>query len=323
MKSTHVLCDTQQTGGDEYLLRKVLSSTFFSKKVTTKEELLIAMISFIDNLEDSTNIANKSASKRSHSRSWTYEDQRKRRLVMHNLATPILKTFLQDINKPITRSNINLLSDNLKIQLRSIQQRRKINVLFLGPQGSGKSSLIAALKGNRNPNCKRTIGFSPIQVNINGQTLTCYDLGGGQSLQNMWTNYFHDVHALAFVVDSSSLTEWNISLETFNTIISHKYMKGKPVLFIQNKSDLRLEIYNQLGNLHTLNRSEHQINVIQGIAHPQYTCNGLIDPRIVEGFDWLVKIVHRNFSSLQTRISSNASAEDKRMKIEKVCKFLQ
>lgn len=54
-----------------------------------------------------------------------------------------------------------------------------------------------------------------------------YDLGGGKKIRSIWDKYYHDAHALLYVVDGTDADRWQESKEQFSTATRHKYLQGK------------------------------------------------------------------------------------------------
>lgn len=116
---------------------------------------------------------------------------------------------------------------------------KNIQISILGSSGGGKTSIVNALQGRFDMKVKPSLGFKPTTMllgeNIN---VKFYDLGGGLKIRGIWGEYYHDVHAVIYVFDSSlKEKELKESIALFQSTISHPLLIDKPVLIVANKQD--------------------------------------------------------------------------------------
>ncbi|XP_060075854.1 ADP-ribosylation factor-like protein 15 [Ylistrum balloti] len=98
-------------------------------------------------------------------------------------------------------------------------------VLCLGLEGSGKSSLLAVLSGEKYEDIPPTIGFSIKALMFDDCIVDVKELGGRESVRPYWDRYYAGAQGIIFVVDSTSSDE-NLKLAS-NEL--HKAL-GDPVL---------------------------------------------------------------------------------------------
>ena len=78
------------------------------------------------------------------------------------------------------------------------------NVVFLGLDGSGKTSILARLSGDDPRTVLPTLGFNIRAFSLeNAPLLKVWDQGGTPSMRRYWPAYYAKAHAIAFVIDSS------------------------------------------------------------------------------------------------------------------------
>jgi small GTP-binding protein len=116
---------------------------------------------------------------------------------------------------------------------------KNIQISILGSSGGGKTSIVNALQGRFDMKVKPSLGFKPTTMML-GENINVkfYDLGGGLKIRGIWGEYYHDVHAVIYVFDSSlKEEELKESIALFQSTISHPLLINKPVLIVANKQD--------------------------------------------------------------------------------------
>ena len=123
--------------------------------------------------------------------------------------------------------------------LIAVPELKNIQITMLGSDGGGKTSIINALQGRFELKMKPSLGFKPtammLRENIN---IKFYDLGGGPKIRGIWSEYYHDVHALIYVFDATLKgEELEQSIALFQSTLQHVSLSEKPVLILANKQD--------------------------------------------------------------------------------------
>lgn len=147
--------------------------------------------------------------------------------VQNNKVFKTMETATTNTTKTPTTTTPN--NDNMK----------NIQISFLGMNNSGKTSIINALQGNFNMKMKPSLGFKPTTMML-GENINVkfYDLGGGAKIRDIWSLYYHDIHAIVYVFDASLKgDEMSNSIKLFNTTIINAYLHNKPLLILANKQD--------------------------------------------------------------------------------------
>nr|XP_014342355.1 PREDICTED: ADP-ribosylation factor-like protein 6 [Latimeria chalumnae] len=101
-------------------------------------------------------------------------------------------------------------------------KKKEVNVLCLGLDNSGKTTIINKLKPSnaRAQDIVPTIGFS---------------------VEKFRTSSYREGQAIIFVIDSSDKLRMVVAKEELDTLLNHPDMKHKriPILFFANKMDLK------------------------------------------------------------------------------------
>ncbi|XP_019738038.1 ADP-ribosylation factor-like protein 6 isoform X3 [Hippocampus comes] len=121
-------------------------------------------------------------------------------------------------------------------------RKKEVNVLCLGLDNSGKTTIINQLKPANTPGQEvvPTIGFNIEKFKSSSLSFTVFDMSGQSRYRNLWEHYYKESHAIIFVIDSSDKLRMVVAKEELDTLLSHEDICSKklPVLFFANKMDL-------------------------------------------------------------------------------------
>uniref|UniRef100_A0A8C5DXK1 ADP-ribosylation factor-like protein 6 n=1 Tax=Gouania willdenowi TaxID=441366 RepID=A0A8C5DXK1_GOUWI len=135
-------------------------------------------------------------------------------------------------------------------------KKKEVNVLCLGLDNSGKTTIINQLKPpNVSPLSEEwkhvsqaqaqeivpTIGFNIEKFKSSSLSFTVFDMSGQSRYRSLWEHYYKESHAIIFVIDSSDKLRMVVAKEELDTLFKHEDIRCKkmPVLFFANKTDLK------------------------------------------------------------------------------------
>ncbi len=211
-------------------------------------------------------------------------------------------------------------------------QPKSIQIAVLGNGDSGKTSIVNILQGKFHEKIRPTLGFRPSSMMFGeDMTIRFYDLGGGKKIRDIWDQYYHDIHGIIYVIDSSLTDEKFQETSTlFESTLTNRFLLGKPLLVFANKQDLP--------NAKSAKELQETLPL-----HPDYAdnlfiaeCNAALpedvpetfrgDPNIEAAIEMLCKRIIENYGDLQARVVEDSAAkaiEEARRRIERERKVLR
>ena len=162
-------------------------------------------------------------------------------------------------------------------------QSRKAQILILGLDASGKTTILNRLKHNDNSVTVPTIGFETETFEKGNLTFCAFDIGGQTKIRKMWHHYYPNTDAIVFIVDSSDKTRFDEARDELMSLDAHPLLQSIPFLVFANKQDLpnaatTSEVTNAM-KLYSVKGREW--NVCESV--------GMSGVGIDEGFEWLSK----------------------------------
>jgi small GTP-binding protein len=214
----------------------------------------------------------------------------------------------------------------------SISMTKNIQICMIGNGGSGKTSILNALQGIFDRKPKPSLGFKPISMQL-GETVNVkfYDLGGGKKIRNIWSEYYHDVHAVLYVFDASLKgDQLEDSIALFQSTMMNPGLQDKPLLIIANKQDIKGALtaaqMSSFLDLRAYSNSGYVIAECVSFTSPSITdCftpkaepsatedvtpspeNFLVDRRFENALESFLEIIQEHFSALDTRVISDTA----------------
>jgi small GTP-binding protein len=261
-----------------------------------------------------------------------------------NRPTDVLSYLCEELQSLLQSSGPD--TDTLSSQAKGKNQPtptasgpKEIQILVLGAGSAGKTSFINALQGKFDDNVRPTIGFRPTNMLLGEDKVKFYDLGGGVKIRGIWPEYFHDVHAVVYLIDSTVRDEEAIQL--FQSTIAHPTLQNKPLLMVANKQDIPGAMSaDEIRSLYALSSTLHSSSTstppIYHIAETSSSClsssaNGSdepevidqeADPRVERSVEWLLQEIQRNYAELNHRVEGDTKLkqleeQQKRMQRER------
>lgn len=120
-------------------------------------------------------------------------------------------------------------------------KKKELNVLCIGLDNSGKTSIINKLKPDK---CQAqdivpTVGFTVEKFMSQSLNFTVFDMSGQGRYRNLWEHYYQNAQAVIFVLDSSDRLRIAVAREELELLLKHSEIEKKriPILFFANKMD--------------------------------------------------------------------------------------
>lgn len=116
----------------------------------------------------------------------------------------------------------------------------KVNVIVVGLDNSGKSTIIERLK----PKVKQatevapTVGFNVDEFQKGNVQFQVFDMSGAGRYRSLWEQYYKDTQAIMFVIDSGDKLRLVVAKDELSMMLNHPLLKKIPVIFFANKKDL-------------------------------------------------------------------------------------
>jgi len=110
-------------------------------------------------------------------------------------------------------------------------------VAVIGLDEAGKSSVVAIMKGDLLEEVSPMTIFMPEDIVVGKCKVQLFDLGGHDSRRDIWPTYYPEIHGLVYVVDGCNRDRIAETKAIMESVIEHKYIKGKKMLILVNKQD--------------------------------------------------------------------------------------
>ncbi|XP_048090717.1 ADP-ribosylation factor-like protein 11 [Alosa alosa] len=118
-------------------------------------------------------------------------------------------------------------------------QQKPVQVLLMGLDSAGKSTLLSHLLQGVIMETSPTVGFNVGTLDLDKKTsMTVWDIGGQHTMRTNWKYYMEGCKALVFVVDSSDRKRMGEAQKALKKILSDANMKDVPLMVLANKKDL-------------------------------------------------------------------------------------
>ncbi|XP_029494336.1 ADP-ribosylation factor-like protein 6 isoform X5 [Oncorhynchus nerka] len=174
-------------------------------------------------------------------------------------------------------------------------KKKEVNVLCLGLDNSGKTTIINQLKpsNTQTQDIVPTIGFNIEKFKSSSLSFTVFDMSGQSRYRNLWEHYYKESHAIIFVIDSGDQLRMVVAKEELDTLLNHQDIRSRrlPVLFFANKSDLR-----EAMSLVKVS----QLLCLENIKDkPWHICasNAVKGEGLLEGVDWLQEQIAQSYQN--------------------------
>eukprot|EP00605_Chrysophyceae_sp_TOSAG23-4_P001727 GSChrysophyteH1.ASY1.ANO1.1914.1 assembled CDS len=115
---------------------------------------------------------------------------------------------------------------------------RKLEVVLVGLENSGKSTLLSVLSNGMPMETAPTIGLNVKMVKRGGVQMKMWDLGGQAQYRAEWGRYTRGCDVIVFVVDTHATTQFHDAKGELHRLLEDKELATTPLLVVANKIDL-------------------------------------------------------------------------------------
>ncbi|KAH7724879.1 ADP-ribosylation factor family protein [Aphelenchoides avenae] len=200
------------------------------------------------------------------------------------------------------------------------KRNKRIVLCILGIDGAGKTTVVKALQGEDLSSVHPTVGFSRAEFELRKHKVVAYDLGGGERIRDIWKTYFAEVYGLVYVVDSSALSRIEENRQMVQTLVEHKDLVGKPILFLLNKKDLPEAMdemqFSEQFELHNMAKRNKTDIRVEGICAVKGFGKDM-DPMIADGIEWLIERIVDRYATIEKGVEAALRALKERQEQER------
>ena len=116
---------------------------------------------------------------------------------------------------------------------------KKANLLFLGLDNAGKSTLLHMLKTGKFTQTAPTQYPNSETLQLGNTKLNTFDLGGHEAARKLWKDYVPAVDCLFFVVDAANSSRFAEVKEELLGVLAMPELAEIPVAILGNKIDMK------------------------------------------------------------------------------------
>ncbi len=122
---------------------------------------------------------------------------------------------------------------------------RQLEVVIIGLQNSGKTTLLNVLASGAPLETVPTVGMNVKLVKKGGVKLKCWDLGGQEQYRSEWGRYTSGCDVVIYVVDSNAFDTLPTAKHELHRLLEDRSLATTPILVVANKVDLDPHISEQ------------------------------------------------------------------------------
>ena len=122
--------------------------------------------------------------------------------------------------------------------LRRLLFSKKLEVVLVGLENSGKTTLLHVLSDGVPVETTPTIGLNVRMVKRGGVNMKCWDLGGQQQYRNEWGRFTRGCNVIIFVVDANATHLLPDAKKELHRLLEDKELAKTALLIVANKIDL-------------------------------------------------------------------------------------
>ena len=190
-----------------------------------------------------------------------------------------------------------------KMKMKNYKRHQKPQVLVLGLDGAGKTSIVHVLDKGEFAEVPMTVSYNYTQLRKKKHKhFIIWDIGGQEKLRQTWRHYFFGIKVLVFVLDASDRQRLREAHHELHMLVEDEMLKDVPLLVLCNKMDVVRERIEK-GDTEEEEKGSHHLypvykspeDVMDIIKKSFHDCKGTYmgvsaksGEGIQETFEWLV-----------------------------------
>jgi ADP-ribosylation factor-like protein 8 len=115
---------------------------------------------------------------------------------------------------------------------------KNMELVIIGLENSGKSTLVSQLCNGQAQNCGPTIGVDVKNVKKGGLDMKIWDLGGQAQYRQEWGKFLRGADAIIYVLDAANRESVGLAKRELHSTLDDPAVAGIPLLIIGNKTDI-------------------------------------------------------------------------------------
>ncbi|KAM4747885.1 ADP-ribosylation factor-like protein 10 [Rhinophrynus dorsalis] len=204
-----------------------------------------------------------------------------------------------------------------RYQLEWSPQYQEVNyldkqILVLGLDGAGKSSIIHALSTNTTRSSSApTHGFNFAHILSHGLRIELLEVGGSENLRTYWNQYLKSAHIMVFVVDSTDDKRLHLAKYELHRLLDEA--PSLPLVVLANKQDRNTalditQIHSALSLQRTAGLQEITVLGTSAVSDGagQSTCLQTVRSLLEQRLHKVKEQAHNSINHLQTTFCQSA-----------------
>jgi len=117
-------------------------------------------------------------------------------------------------------------------------QSKKLELVIVGLENSGKSTLLSVLANGAPAETVPTIGLNVQLVQRGSLQMKCWDIGGQAQYRSEWGRYTKGCDVIVYVVDAHARDRVGLARQELHRLLEDPALATTPLLVAANKVDL-------------------------------------------------------------------------------------
>ena len=176
----------------------------------------------------------------------------------------------------------------------------KTQILFLGEDSVGKTTLLYLLKLNEKVFTLPTIGFNTEDIEYKKRKIRIYDIGGEEKYRNLWNFYIKESKCIVYILNISDKGRLDCFIKCFDILLKqYKDFRNIPIIIFGNIFNDKVEFEPE--------------EFLQKINLPPEISPHIIKGNIIkgEGFPELLNYIYNNIEFKEEENEKNEKYEEK------------